>query len=110
MSPLNRAADAERRFGDGFPELPEAFDPPFRRVAGDQGRIDGADGDSGDPMWMEVRFGKRLIDAGLIGAQGSATLQQQCDSFEIRADREPCGSEPIAVFESIEVLLHRSAI
>ncbi len=61
-------------------------------------------------MRMEVRFGKRLIDAGLIGAQRAATLQQQCDSFEIREERSRAATSPLRYFESIEVLLHRSAI
>ena len=87
MSPLNEGGHPHRSLGDGLPEFAQAIDPAFRRIAGDQRRIDGADRDSGDPVRMEVRFRQRLIDAALIGAERAATLQQKCDSFEIRADR-----------------------
>ena len=33
---------------------------------------------------MKLRFGERFIDAGLIGAECAATLQQQSDAFEGR--------------------------
>ena len=35
----------------------------------------------------EIGLGQRLIDAGLVGAERAAALQQQGDAFEIGADR-----------------------
>ena len=46
--------------------------------------VDGADRDAGDPVGMQVRLGERLIDAGLVGAERAATLQQQHGLLETR--------------------------
>jgi hypothetical protein len=75
---------AQRRRADGFPELPQPLDTFFRRIAGDQGRVDGADRDAGDPVRMQVRLGQGLVDAGLIRAERTAALQQQHGLFEPR--------------------------
>jgi len=55
-----------------------------RRVAHNDGRVDGADGNAGDPIWMQVRLGQRFIDPSLIGAECAALLQQESDAFEGR--------------------------
>jgi len=75
--------DAKRRRGHRFPELAQPLDPLGRRVAADQGGVDGADGNPGDPVGMQVGFGQRLVDAGLIGAQRAAALQQQGNPLEV---------------------------
>jgi hypothetical protein len=56
----------------------------FGRVAGNQGRVDRADGNAGDPIRMQVGLGQRLIHACLEGAERSAALQQQGDALERR--------------------------
>jgi hypothetical protein len=71
---------------DGFPERAQPFDPPLRRVAGDQGRVDGADRDAGDPMRMKVRLRQRLVDTALVGPESATALQQQRDTLEIGTD------------------------
>src|SRR6202011_2480618 len=63
-------------FGDGIPRhrsrnhLPEFLEPRdalFAWVTGDDGGIDGADRDAGDPFRLEITVTKRLIGAGLVG-------------------------------------------
>jgi hypothetical protein len=71
-----------RRFRDGFPECPQHIDAPLRRIAGDQRGIDRADGNAGNAVRMEIGLGQRLIDAGLVGAQGAAALKQQRNAPE----------------------------
>ncbi len=56
----------------------------FRRIAGDDGRVHRADRDAGDPIRMQVRLRKRLIDAGLIGAEGASALEDQRNALERR--------------------------
>ena len=69
---------------DGFPELAQLLDAPFRWIAGDQCRVDGPDRNTRDPVRVQVGFGQSLIDAGLIGAERSTALQQQDDTLEGR--------------------------
>ena len=52
------------------------------RVAGDDGTIDGADRDAGDPVGMDVGFRQRLVDASLVCPQRTAALQKQGDALE----------------------------
>ena len=62
--------------------LPEFLQPRqtvFRRIAGDQAGIDGADRGADDPVRLDAGFVQRLIDAGLIGAKRAAALQHQHD-------------------------------
>ncbi len=70
-------ARPQRGFADGFPELGEALDTMLRRVAGDDCRVQCADGDAGDPVRMQARLGHRLVDTGLVGAERAAALQDQ---------------------------------
>ena len=78
------AEDAKRRSADRLPELAQPLDPLFRRVAGDERRIHGADRDSGDPVRQDVRSGKRLVHPALIGAERSPALEKQSDRLEGR--------------------------
>ena len=66
--------------GDAVPEFAQALQPLLRPVAGDDGGIDGADGDAGHPVRLQPGFMQGLIDAGLIGAQRAAALQHQGDA------------------------------
>ena len=70
-----RNKQSERRDADGFPELPQSVDAPFRRIAGDQGRIHRADRNPGDPVRMQIRLRQSLIDAGLIRPESTTALQ-----------------------------------
>ena len=60
-----------------LPEGEQLLDPSLRRIAGDDGGIDCADGDAGDPMGHDAGLGQLLIDAGLIGAERAAALEHQ---------------------------------
>ena len=42
-----------------------------------------------DPIGMQVRFGERFIDPGLIGAERAPALEQQSDAFERRPVGQP---------------------
>ena len=68
-----------------LPEFAQPLDAPFRRIAGDQRRVDRADRNARDPVGMQIGLGQRLIDAGLIRAERAAALQQQGDPFELCA-------------------------
>ena len=76
---------AKRRCADRFPELAQPLDTLFRRIPGDQGRVDRADRNASDPVRVQVRFGQGLVDAGLVGAERAAALQDQCDALEGRS-------------------------
>ena len=49
----------------------------FNSIAGDDGRIDGADRGADDPVGLDARLVQRLIDAALIGAERAAALQHE---------------------------------
>ena len=72
----------ERGGADGLPEFPQPRDALFRRVAGDQRRIDGANRNAGDPIGMQIGLRQSLIDARLIGPESAAALQDKSDTFE----------------------------
>ena len=80
--------------GDLLPEAAQLFDPLGRLVARDDGRVDGADGDAGNPVGIDVGRGERLVGAGLIGAERAPTLQDQGDAFERQS---PFGCSEIRV-------------
>src|SRR5262249_17944045 len=62
----------------------QLFEPRLGGVAGDQGGVDRADRDSGDPIGMQVRLDQALIHAGLEGTERAAPLQDQGDAVERR--------------------------
>ena len=64
-------------------KLPQLPDPVFGRIAGDQGGVDRPDGYARDPVRLNVGLGQRLIDAGLVGTERAAALQEQCDAIEV---------------------------
>ena len=51
--------------------------PALGRVAGHQGRVDGADRDADEPVGRHADLGEALVDPALIGPQCPAALQQQ---------------------------------
>lgn len=55
----------------------QAREAELRGVAGDQGGIDGSDGDAGDPVGLGAYRVQGFIDAGLIGSQRAAALQNE---------------------------------
>src|SRR5215471_5807793 len=69
---------------DLFPEAAELRHTLGWMVTGDNGGVDSADGNAGDPIRVKVRFGERFIDPGLIGAQRATPLQQQSEALEGR--------------------------
>ena len=72
------------RSGDLLPEGAQLVEPRLGRVAGDQRRVDRADGNPGHPLRLQVGFDQRLIDAGLERAERAAALQHQGDAVERR--------------------------
>src|SRR3954452_6760945 len=73
----------EQRVGcDLLPKGAQLGHPLVRGIPGDEGGVDGADRNAGDPIGMEIRFGERLVDAGLIRAERAAALQQQSNALE----------------------------
>ena len=81
----SEVGDAERPRADGFPESTQSVDTLLRRIAGYQGRVYRSDRDAGDPVRVQVSFGQRLVDPGLLGTQRAATLQYQSNPLERRA-------------------------
>ena len=80
-----RRAQPQRAVGDAGPEFAQPFQPFVDAVAGDDGGIDAADRDPGNPVRLQPRFVQRLVNPRLIGAQGPATLQHQGDALAILA-------------------------
>jgi hypothetical protein len=60
-----------------MPELAQPVDPMLGRVARDQGRIDRADGDAGDPVRLQLGLAECGIHARLVGAERAPTLEHQ---------------------------------
>jgi len=72
---MGDAEGIEQQLGrDLLPEGAQLFEPCLRGVAGDQGRIDRANRNSGDPIGMQVCLGEPLIHAGLEGAESRRHL------------------------------------
>ena len=72
----------QRVGGDLLPEGAQLRDPLGRLVSRDDGGVDGADGDAGDPVGIDVGLGERLVDPGLVGPERTSALQHQRDTFE----------------------------
>jgi hypothetical protein len=54
-----------------------------RLVFRDDRRVDGADRDAADSVGIDAGLRESFVDAGLIGSERTATLQHQCDAFEL---------------------------
>ena len=54
----------------------------FRLVAGDDGGVDGTDGDAGHPVGLKSSLVQGLIDASLIGPERAAALQDEADTVD----------------------------
>src|ERR1700733_638000 len=67
---------------DTLPKRSQLSDACFRGVAGNQRPIDGADRDARDPIGMNICCVQCLIDSGLIGAERTAPLEDECDVLE----------------------------
>ena len=77
MAAIAGEGNALEAGGNAPPEGPEPLDAMFRPVAGDDRAIDGADRDAGDPLRLDTMLGKRLVGAGLIGAERPTALQNE---------------------------------
>ena len=69
----------DRKGADRLPELAQPLHAFAFRRAGDDGGVEGADRNSGQPVRPDARLVQAFIDAGLIGPQRSAALQHQGD-------------------------------
>ena len=65
---------------DAVPELLDPRQPIGRCIAGNQGRVDGANRGAHDPVGHQIVLMQRLVDAGLVGAERAAALQHQHDA------------------------------
>jgi hypothetical protein len=61
--------------GDLLPKGAQLRDPCAPFVSRDDGCVDGANGDAGDPVGIDVGLSKGLIDAGLVGPECTPALQ-----------------------------------
>jgi hypothetical protein len=59
------------------PEVLQPLQTVLGRIAGDQGRIDRPDRGSDHPVRFDPLFVQGFVDAGLVGAQRPAALQDQ---------------------------------
>ncbi|MNT30840.1 hypothetical protein D3C72_1666520 [compost metagenome] len=72
-------ADEIRGLADGVPEPAQGVDAVLRRVASDDGGVQCTDRNAGNPCESDAGFRQAFVDAGLVGAQRPATLQDQGD-------------------------------
>ena len=92
------ASPIEQRVGViCLPKRAQLADPLGRRVPGDDCSVDGADRNAGDPIGMQVSFGERFVNAGLIGAERAAALQQQSDALKRRTLVRHCTVGPACI-------------
>ena len=75
--------DGRVGLADHFPEGLQLVEPFLRPVAGDEGRIHGADRYTGDPVAADAGAMHAFIDSRLVGAKGAAALQHQGNCFVI---------------------------
>ena len=54
----------------------QALDTQFRRVAGDQGRVDGADRDADDPVRSKPGRGGALVDTAVVRAERPTSISR----------------------------------
>ena len=66
---------------DAVPEFAQPGDAVGRLVAGNERAVDGADRRADHPVGLDAAFHQRLVDAGLVGAEGAAALQHQDHLF-----------------------------
>src|SRR5262249_33501747 len=106
---------------DAVPEGTHSIDAIFRRIAGNQGAVDGSDGYSSDPVRRITRLGHPLEHSRLIGAECSSTLQREDDvivsttgAMHIHGDclvslsRSRCREESLGVTKAENRLFPRS--
>src|SRR5208337_3489935 len=63
--------------GDAVPERAQTFESLLWRIAREQSGGNATDGDAHHPGGLTAPFGHPLVDAGMIGAERSAALQQK---------------------------------
>jgi hypothetical protein len=78
--------DAQRGRADGLPKFAKSIHALVGGIAGDDCCIDRADRDSRDPIRMKIRLSQGLIYPSLVGAERTASLEQQDNLLELR----PC--------------------
>src|SRR4051794_17629157 len=64
---------------DSAPEAAQCFYAVLGCIAGDYGGVQGANRDARNPGGFDTHFSEPLVDAGLIGTQCAAALQDQTD-------------------------------
>ena len=64
-----------------LPEVAQPLDAVLRRIAGDDGPVDGADRNASDPIGRQSMLTKGFEGPGLIGAERPAALQDEDDFF-----------------------------
>ena len=101
LSPLTRDSRAPARRPS--PRIPCRRSTRFSAsIAGDDRGVDRADRNAGDPFRLEAVAAQRLEDAGLIGAEGSATLQYE-HTARVRRGRRGVALEMICHGRSVLV-------
>ena len=79
-----------KRFGrDELPERAQPVDTCYRRIAGNQGAIAGADLNTGDPVGIKTGLGQCLVDPGLIRTERTTSLEEERDALERRTRPRP---------------------
>ena len=69
---------------DAPPELSQLVEPILWLVAGDDGGVDRAYRRSDQPVGLDAGLVQRLVDAGLVGSQRAAALEDEDDLAELR--------------------------
>ena len=87
LAPIHGRPDdgLERRsLFDAPPEFLQLAEPILRLVAGDQAGVDRADRRADHPIGLDAGLVQRLVDAGLVGAERAAALQDEDDLAALR--------------------------
>ena len=71
----------DRKGADRLPELAQPLHAFAFRRAGDDGGVECADRDAGQPVRPDASLVHALIDSGLVGSERAATLQHQGDDI-----------------------------
>jgi hypothetical protein len=92
------------------PEFSQAVNACIGRIAGNDRRVDRADGDAGDPVGVDVGLCQSLVDTSLVCPQRTAALQDKGDTLEREAAFGNCEVRTKlkvhVVISCVDVLLH----
>jgi hypothetical protein len=104
---VDGSAETPLRTGrrDAFPELPKLRDSLLVRIAGNEGSVDGADGNVGGPIRVKTHLGQAFVHASLIGAERAPCGAGRCVRRADGRAAEDISTSPVTILE-LNIVTH----